>query len=593
MTAVAALSSLGAKALRYAEHGWHVFPLQPREKKPLLSRGFLAATNEPSTVRGWWQGRPDANIGLWPGASGLIVVDLDGPQGETNGSELGLLSEPTLQVVTGRAEGGRHLYFRRPDFSVTNRSVAEKIDVRCDAGYVILPPSVHPTGRVYRWLGSVEEIRELPPTFLEVLRAAPDSGGAGDAKPASDIAFLEEIAEGGRNNALTRYAGRLLAKGMSELETLSLVNALNESRCNPPLPPNEIIVMVTGLAQREHAKRTTSTGTTLALVDEAPSDEIPTPAAVAAEQVQESRALLSRDITSAPRWEWPSLDRIVGPMLPGDLVVVGSLMGNGKSTLLMSQMDAFARAKMPTLYIPLEIDPAVCRVRWAAWRIGIDVRAAVRQEWDVLGEGAREALELTLEEQEADPYVHFAPPKRITLARMEMWCRWAREQFNCRVVMLDHLHRMDFGSDALQRRVTVTDVVRRLKDMAREIGVVLIAAAQLNRSSDPIDQFSAPALSRLKESAGIAEEADVVLMLSRKLRRDLPAQWQNALRLGQVNEREISVPNALVVTCRKHRLDNDAMNARTQLLVENGRVEEERGLWSRPNPGTDDRRFGE
>jgi len=586
VTAIAKqLSTLGAKALRYAEHGWHVFPLQPKGKQPLLARGFLAATNDANTVRGWWSGQPNANIGLYPGASGLIVIDLDGPEGEANGRALGLLAEPTLQVVTGREDGGRHLYFRRPDFSVSNGKIAAKIDVRCDAGYVILPPSVHPTGRLYQWLGTIGEIRELAPNLLEMLRAAPQARLAGSTTAAADIAFEEEIGEGGRNDALTRYAGRLLAKGIPEPETLMLVSALNEARCKPPLPQREIITMVTGLAQREALKRTTSTGHTLALVDAPPETvEIPAPAEVAATQIEESRALLSRDIANAPRWSWPDLDEVTGPMLPGDLVVVGSLMGNGKSTLLMSQMDAFARDQTPTLYIPLEVDPSVCRVRWAAWRLGIDVRAAVRQEWDKLGEGSREALELTLEEQEKNPMVHFAPPKRITLGSMIEWCKWGREQFGCRVVMLDHIHRMDFGTDAANHRVTVTDVVRRLKDMARDLGLVLIAAAQLNRSSDPVDQYAPPQLSRLKESAGIGEEADVVLMLSRRLKPDLPKQWQNDLKLGRLNEREIFVPNTMVVTCRKHRLDDDAMNARVLLQVQNGRVEAKPHWWENNTP---------
>jgi replicative DNA helicase len=193
-------------------------------------------------------------------------------------------------------------------------------------------------------------------------------------------------------------------------------------------------------------------------------------------------------------------------------------------------------SRLATLYIPLEIDPELNRVRWAAWKLSLDVRAVIRQQWHALPEGSREAIEGVLDEQENDPFIHFAPPKRITLASMLSWCRWGKETFGCRVVMLDHLHRMDFGADGANHRVNVTDVVRRLKDMARDLGVVLIAAAQLNRASDPIDAYTAPVLGRLKESAGIAEEADVVLMLSRRLRRDLPQQWANDLRLGRINE---------------------------------------------------------
>lgn len=292
---------------------------------------------------------------------------------------------------------------------------------------------------------------------------------------------------------------------------------------------------------------------------------------VAALQVAGAQKLLTRDLSKAPRWAWSDLNTLTGPMLPGDLVIVGSLMGNGKSTLLMSQMDAFAAAGQPTLYFPLEVDPEVCRLAWAAWKIDLPKAAVIRQDWQSLGRGAQKAVHNVLEEQKHSPLIHFATPKRVTLKEILEWCQWARREFDAKVVMLDHLHRMDFG-DGPNHRVSVTDAVRRLKDLARELGLVLIAAAQLNRSSDPIDQYSPPLLSRLKESAGIAEEADVVLMLSRKLRRDLPDGWQQDLRTGRITENDLADRGIMVITCRKHRLDDSALNGRVLLNVRNGKL---------------------
>lgn len=594
MTAALKLSPMARAAVRYAEHGWHVFPLQPRGKQPLLkgAGGFLSATADIAQVRAWWAQHPTANVGLWPGQSGLVVIDIDGPEGEVTAAKLSLLSEPTLECSTGRADGGRHLYFRRPSFSVSNCDLGHKLDVRGDAGYVVLPPSIHPTGTPYRWQGKVEDIRELPPGILARLEAvqsgAPNLADGAPNRQARDIAFDEEIGAGGRNNALTRYAGRLIAKGIPEDETLILVAAVNQTKCRPPLPQDELNALVANIATRESRKRVTTGGTTLALVEHAPpapDEERQTPEAVAAEQVERARALLSRDVSQAPVWAWPELEAMTGPMLPGDFVVVGSLMGNGKSTLLMSQMDAFAEARMATLYIPLEVDPEVCRVRWAAWKLGLDVTPVIRQQWGLLPEGSREAVEMTLDDQRHSPFIHFAPPKRITLATLRDWCQWAKDEVGAKVIMLDHLHRMDFGTDAAAHRVTVTEVVRRLKDMARELELAVIAAAQLNRSTDPIDAFSSPLLGRLKESAGIAEEADVVLMLSRRLKQYLPDQWANKLRLGQLSERDLVEEGTMVVTCRKHRLDDSAFNRRILLSVRNGKIENRYDLPLRDDRG--------
>lgn len=587
-----ATSRLGRHALAYAERGLHVFPLAPRGKLPLIKGGggFTAATASLDHVNAWWGTQPDANVGLWPGPSGLCVVDLDGPDGVETARALGLLAEPTLECRTGREDGGRHLYFKRPDFTVTNAAIGKKVDVRCDAGYVILPPSVHPSGRLYAWLGKFDDVRELPADALDAIRRA-QSAGPGAFGPAStsqgaarDIVFEESIDEGGRNNALTRYAGRLLAKGIPEAEVLVLVSSVNVAKCRPPLPPNEINVMVAGLAQREARKRMTSSGTTLTLLerDAEPESDIPAFSALAAEQVAAAKAALDRDSSNDPRWMWTDVDKLAGPMIPGNLVVVGSLMGNGKSTFLMSQMDAFATSRRPVLYAPLEIDPDACRNQWAAWRLGLDMIAAARGHWHMLPRGAKDRVKAVLDEQLVDPFIHFASPKRMTMAALYAWCRRARDEVGVGIVMLDHLHRMDFGADAMSHRIVVTEIARRLKDMARELRIVLIAAAQLNRSSDPVDRYVPPGLSRLKESAGIAEEADVVLMLSRRLKKEKPAKWQLMLRTGEIAEHQLADDGVMQVTCRKHRLDGSAVDHSAALSIVNGRAVNKAPEWRYP-----------
>jgi len=570
------LSALGRAAVKYAEHGWYVFPLVPRQKEPLVAKGFLSATNDLEQVRAWWIRNPNANIGLWPGQSGLVVLDLDGPDGVAAAQRLGVLSEPTLECSTGRAEGGRHLYFKRPTFTVSNCELAPKLDVRGDAGYVVLPPSVHPTGRAYAWAGRVEDIKELTAEATAAIysrQLGSLSGSADTQAKARDIVFEDALDEGGRNNALTRYAGRLLAKQVPEDEVLVVVSAINVAKCKPPLPQDEVNTLVASISRKENSKNVRL------VTNETTPPAIPSPRELALEQIEGARAMLTRDVSQAPRWAWYDVDKLTGPMLPGDLIVVGALMGNGKSTLLMSQMDAFAAAKKSTLYIPLEIDAKVCRLRWAAWKLGLEVKHAIRQDWSRLPEGAQEAIDGVLEEQERGSYIHFARPKRMTFSTLIDWCRWSVEEAGASTVMLDHFHRLDFGSGA-QFRIEVTEAARRLKDLARELNVVMIAAAQLNRaSSDPIDQYCPPQLGRLKESGGIGEEADVVLMLSRRLKRDLPNHWTQDLRLGRLSEVDLAEPSTMVVTCRKHRLDDSALNCSAYLNVRNGKLEN-RSKWS-------------
>jgi len=159
-------------ALDYARRGWPVFPFYSAPggvcscgdpdcdrpgKHPRTRHGLDDATTDEAQIRGWWTRWPDAGIATVPGRCGYVVFDLDGPEAVPEAQRLGLLAEPTLEVVTGR-KGGRHLWYLRPDFEVgSKQGNLTHIDIRGDKGCVLLPPSIHPNGKQYRWRGADSE----------------------------------------------------------------------------------------------------------------------------------------------------------------------------------------------------------------------------------------------------------------------------------------------------------------------------------------------------------------------------------------------------------------------------------------------------
>lgn len=255
------LSELGQAALDYAvRYGWAVFPLQPKSKKPLTLHGFKDASTNPDQIREWWMATPNANIGIATGAvSGIVVVDFDDAEAwSTFVAEYGAQATPCS--LTGH---GRHLLFEHPGETVRNsvRKLSPNTDIRGDGGYIVAPPSIHPeTGQPYAWdlangldpllVGSLS----LPPRLREALvgKAATFSDSLEIA--ASDIPNLDQIPKGQRNDLLTRYAGRLLAKGHSPDETLLVVSALNEAKAVPRLSGGEVRAIVASVSKLEAAK---------------------------------------------------------------------------------------------------------------------------------------------------------------------------------------------------------------------------------------------------------------------------------------------------------------------------------------------------
>jgi Bifunctional DNA primase/polymerase, N-terminal len=188
-------------AMRFAGHGYPVFPLRPRGKTPAiaaahpegdpqhgvchgecgrLGHGLYDATADPEQVWRWWRRWPMANIGVPCGqASGWLAIDLDGATGEASWAQLVLRHgvAATLTTLTGR--GRHHLWRYPPECGLGNTSgkVGPRIDSRGEGGYVVVPPSVHPSGQTYRWYPEDRPgpngAQEPPVWLLDTLSAPP------------------------------------------------------------------------------------------------------------------------------------------------------------------------------------------------------------------------------------------------------------------------------------------------------------------------------------------------------------------------------------------------------------------------------------
>src|SRR5262249_30984848 len=148
------MNGLHTAALELAEKGLAVFPCQPRGKAPACDAGLHAATTDPERIDRWWRAVPDLNVAIGTGTvSGFFALDVDGENGEASLRKLESARSTlpqTVEVITGK---GRHCYFRSGRCKISNSVglLGSGLDVRGDGGYVIAPPSMHPSGRPYVW----------------------------------------------------------------------------------------------------------------------------------------------------------------------------------------------------------------------------------------------------------------------------------------------------------------------------------------------------------------------------------------------------------------------------------------------------------
>jgi hypothetical protein len=252
-------------ALALAKKGLAVFPCTPRDKTPACPHGCLDATTDVIQIQAWWQESPLFNIGLATGhvdgaALAFFAIDVDGGEAETAIKKLEGLHgalPATVEVITGREDGGRQLWFKLPDGVTVRNSeskLAENVDVRGHHGYVIAPPSIHPTGRCYAWsVDSADRFADAPSWLLELV-AAPTNGNR--ITPAAEWhTLIAGVTEGQRNCGIAKLAGMLLRRHVDPIVTRELLRSWNTTHCLPPLPESDVDYIVNSIAGRELRRR--------------------------------------------------------------------------------------------------------------------------------------------------------------------------------------------------------------------------------------------------------------------------------------------------------------------------------------------------
>lgn len=248
-------SSMFEWALLYVDKGWSVLPLHSVhngvctcEKKstcrtpgkhPRVRNGVNNATKNHSLIKAWWSKWPNANIGIATGKeSGLVVLDVDPAHGGK--SSLDKLTAQYGEINTlcqHTGGGGWHFIFKYPsDISVIKNRIGtlgKGLDIKADKGYIVACPSNHVSGDNYA-LDMNNPIMPMPEWLLDRLV---------DQRPVRSVDISESegpVYEGGRNNYLTKYGGKLVRKGIRGQKLKIRLLEENRRRCVPVLDDAEV-----------------------------------------------------------------------------------------------------------------------------------------------------------------------------------------------------------------------------------------------------------------------------------------------------------------------------------------------------------------
>lgn len=509
------------EARRYARSwGWAVFPV--KGKVPMTANGFKDATREPTD---WPLG--STGIGLATGAvSGVVVIDLDSEHAAKEFMAMQKDHGGHIRTVTARTGKGYHVFFRHPGAEVKNSAgkLGEKIDVRGDGGYVVLPPSEHPSGGRYEWVAGRApdkiDVAPMPSWLISALT---------ETRRALAPVVGDAISEGGRNATLASIAGSMRRRGASEDAIHAALSVENHARCRPPLSDEEVASIARSVARYEPS------------AEEIRSEVI-------AELVNGDVLVRMRDEKLAPikacevPWDrWRNACCGAGGrrgLAYGWHVVIGAQSGSGKS-LFAANMAAHAiRTGEHVCMLSLEMSQIEIMTRLLAIYSGVAVRmlehgpSFERDVWDMASDSLQEAAGTIRINREPIGNLHQIQ------AAFEM-----HVNDGCTVFITDYLQ-LAWVRSAETMREQITEVSHTIRGLARTHNVVSLGLSQVNRQTSTGGKLQKEGL---MGGSSLENDADQVVMLSRPERHGLGFKSEVKLdknRHGPVTEWEFYLETA-------------------------------------------------
>lgn len=226
-----------------------------------------------------------------------------------------------------------------------------------------------------------------------------------------------------------------------------------------------------------------------------------------------------------------SLDRWIGGLQGGELVIVGARTSMGKTALAEGFAWTAVKSGRHVQFYSFEMPAEQLLRRQAARELAIPSGRIRRGE---LSNAEFETMIPVMRELGALPMVIDSKSQRRP-APIIAQARQARRRGKLDLIVIDYLQLMH-GEDRRRetRTLELSDITAALKALAMELDVPVVALSQVNREATSRESRR-PQLNDLRDSGAIEQDADLVLLLHREhyyLAKEEPTQ-----KAGETTER--------------------------------------------------------
>lgn len=204
-----------------------------------------------------------------------------------------------------------------------------------------------------------------------------------------------------------------------------------------------------------------------------------------------------------------ALDKMMTGLNKSDLIILGARPGMGKTSFALNiARNVAVNSGKTVCFFSLEMSRDQLAQRMLSSEAGIKSEKLrtgelTEDEWTRLVQAG---------ENLSKAPIYFDETSNITVPQMKAKLRRMK---NVDLVVIDYLGLMKSARNIDNRVQEVSEITRNLKIMAKDLKVPVIACAQLSRGTEAKGKSHKPALSDLRDSGSIEQDADIVLFLYR------------------------------------------------------------------------------
>ena len=197
-----------------------------------------------------------------------------------------------------------------------------------------------------------------------------------------------------------------------------------------------------------------------------------------------------------------------GGLQHGNLVIVAGETSQGKTSLALSIAYNAIQSGAKIAFYSMEMTNEELGARLLSINSGLSSSDILYSSY--LGEDKLRSLDYSAGVLKYDN-MFFDDRSTSNIDTILVSIRSMKIKHNISGAVVDYLQILNVTMKNSNKEQAMGEVARRLKNLAKELGIWIIALSQLNRNSDnPV-----PNLNRLRDSGQIAEAADVVLFVYR------------------------------------------------------------------------------